>query len=213
MKKVFLSLATVAMAISSCTNQEVLDVREGAAIGFNTFVGKSTRAYNETDGLTSFYVYGGYAEVTNLFEAQEVTGSAGNYTYAPLRYWVKDAEYKFGAISENTPNTTFNYATGNLTVANYTVADNGDVDLVVAQSVPTITGKESGNTAVSFTFSHVLSKVNLQFISEWDASAKVEITDIKLSGIANTNTSLTASSSALTWGVQPVDLLITTLKR
>ena len=59
MKKSFLMLGVAAMALASCTQNEVVEYADSRAIQFDAFVGKSTRAVTElkTDGLTQFNVF------------------------------------------------------------------------------------------------------------------------------------------------------------
>ena len=82
MKKfLFLGIAATAM-FASCTNDEMVEMNPQSAIGFETFVDKSTRAATDvtTDNLTAFWVYGWRTKGTTteqIFNAQEVTANEG----------------------------------------------------------------------------------------------------------------------------------------
>ena len=77
MKK-FLFLATAMFA--SCTNDEMVEMNPQSAIGFETFVDKSTRATDVTKAnLTAFEVYGWRTKdaIEQIFDAQAVTANNG----------------------------------------------------------------------------------------------------------------------------------------
>lgn len=69
MKKGLLMLGVAALALASCTNEEVLNVSDSRAIGFDAFVGKTTKADITDANISEFYVYGGYDNnLTNVFD-------------------------------------------------------------------------------------------------------------------------------------------------
>ena len=64
MKRSLILLGAVTATLASCSKSEVVDVNDSQAIGFETFVNKSTRAVTNDEGtvtnkLLDFYVYGG----------------------------------------------------------------------------------------------------------------------------------------------------------
>ena len=86
MKKSFLMLGLAVAALSSCTNDEVIDLNQSnqKAIGFESFVNKTTRTITETTspgndlstGMKKFHVYGYYnddAKTVTEFDGWEVT--------------------------------------------------------------------------------------------------------------------------------------------
>ena len=206
MKKVMLSLATVAMAISSCTNQEVIDVPQSKAIGFSTYVGKSTRADVTTDNITEMYVYGQHGDVIDFDggTTAKVTKENGTWTYSPLRYWVADEIYYFAATAPMVSGAT--YTNGSLSFA-YTVTD-GETDLVTAANAA-VTASASGNSAVDFTFKHALSKVQFTFNSEWDKNSTVTVSNVTLSNVKNEGTITTTANSTQNWAATSGDATYT----
>lgn len=191
MKKLFY-LAAAAMTIVSCAKQEVVDVPKSAAIGFDTFVGKNTRADVTTANLETFYVYGQYqadggSSVVKPFDGEEVSKTGNDWTYSPLRYWVADAVYKFAACAPATT-ASFDYDSNKLTISDYTVADDNADLIVAAYATAGVTGKETGNSEVQFAFVHALSKVLFTFTSEWESEVEVTVSDIALSGVINKGT-------------------------
>ena len=102
MKKfLFLGIAATAM-FASCTNDEMVEMNPQSAIGFETFVDKSTRATDVTKAnLTAFEVYGWRTKdaTEQIFDAQAVTANNGVCTYSPLQYWVGGYKYDFEAVA------------------------------------------------------------------------------------------------------------------
>ena len=111
MRKSLWMLGLAAAAMTSCTQNEVLEVAENRAIGFDdVFVGKATRAANPTENSldvlqqsgNGFYVYGGYETVPDVFADTHVTYNSNNtpkWEYSPIRYWVAGQKYKFVAYA------------------------------------------------------------------------------------------------------------------
>ncbi|MBQ8770068.1 MAG: fimbrillin family protein [Bacteroides sp.] len=116
MKKNSWLLGVAVAALTSCTQSEVLDVPEGRTIGFEPFVGKSTRAAQmiqqaqrsgETvapDNLYQFWVFGrnnGDVEFDATDEKAKVyyNSALGGFTYDDVRAWQLGHEYSFAAYS------------------------------------------------------------------------------------------------------------------
>ena len=118
MKKVIFALAAV-VALAACSQEDIIVADKGAAIGFDTFVGKATRVDDPsltTENLANFGVFG---TVTNtvangdntalIFNNVKVAGSnfvdgAGysTWTYEGTQYWIADAKYNFAAVAPQT---------------------------------------------------------------------------------------------------------------
>lgn len=190
MKKSLLMLGAAAMMLASCTQNEVVEVAENRAIGFDTFVNNTTKVVSETtiESLKSgFSVYGGYATVTDVFENTVVTSVDGtNWTYNPTRYWVANESYKFAAIAPyNAGGTrTFNYDDGHLDIENYVADIDNPIDLVYAEA--TATGKASDNASVGLNFKHIMSWVKIVFQNNFGNGVKVTVTNVDIEGVKNT---------------------------
>lgn len=120
MKKTLGMLGMAVVALTSCTQNEVLDVAENRVIGFETFVGKSTRAAvpinqaqattgNAMDNLYQFWVYG-YDNNTQLFTGTDESAKVyysndlHGFTYDNHEMWHLGHTYSFAAYSNgNTP--------------------------------------------------------------------------------------------------------------
>lgn len=174
MKKIFFAIFAVA-ALASCMQDEIVSFDKGDAIAFNNaFVSNATKAAVDpsitSSTISEFVVYGtvsgtgtGEATDVNIFPGVTVKQSntdvnnpvgdtwfyAGDY----VQYWINGNNYKFAAVVNG--DVTKNATTGMPATIAYTA--NGTTDLLFA--VAGAVGKESGNSAVEFTFSHLLSKV------------------------------------------------------
>lgn len=115
MKKTLWMLGVAVAALTSCTQSEVLDVPEGRTIGFEPFVGKSTRAAQmiqqaqrtenvASDNLYQFWVFGknnGEPEFDATNEKAKVyySSTLRGFTYDNVRAWELGHEYSFAAYS------------------------------------------------------------------------------------------------------------------
>ena len=207
MKKfLFLGIAATAM-FASCTNDEMVEMNPQSAIGFETFVDKSTRAAADvtTDELTAFEVYGWRTKdetTQQIFDAQAVTADHGKCTYSPLQYWVGSYKYAFEAVA---PKSGEKGVTVNDTYAASTItfASDSETDLIYASASKDLSGSAHGTLAsdpgaVGLTFGHLLSRVKFTFINGADANsvAKIAVTDVK---ITNAGTTGVYTPSKGTW--------------
>lgn len=182
MKKSFLMLGVAAMALASCTQNEVVEYAENRAIQFDAFVGKSTRAVTEleTAGLTQFNVFayhtGDVVDYNNV--AVKGSGSGTGWKAEANAYWQAGNAYEFAAYSDQNAaiSSGVSFADKTLTFTNYTV---GEKDLVAAQtSVTGVTAQYS--TPVDLTFYHMLSQIKFTFKNSDAAEYNLAISDIKI---------------------------------
>lgn len=195
MKKfLFLGIAATAM-FASCTNDEMVEMNPQSAIGFETFVDKSTRATDVTNAnLTAFEVYGWRTKdaTEQIFDAQAVTANNGVCTYSPLQYWVGGYKYDFEAVAPKsgekgvTVNDTYEAST-------ITFASDSETDLIYASASKDLSSYGYGTLAadpgvVDLTFGHLLSRVKFTFINGADNNsvAKIAVTDVKITNAGTT---------------------------
>lgn len=205
MKKHLFYLAAAVVAMSSCTESEVIEISQSKAIGFDSYVGNTTRAEQEGQTLdvlkeegNGFYVFGAYKEGTNspttVFDGHNsgshVTWNGESWAYSPVNFWLEGGIYKFGAYAPKLDITpTFDYDTNKMTFTNFVAAD-GKTDLLVAAAKKDgISG--SAPTMVSFAFKHALSKVRFTFIDGWRNDVKLVISNIQLTNVKSTGTLVT----------------------
>lgn len=190
MKKSLLFCGVAAFAFASCTQNEVLNVNENRAIGFDVFVGKATKAVTDlTDNnLTQFNVFGDFDDGASIvFDNTQVTGSgvstSGTWIPADQAYWTTGKTYKFGAYSDGnnglTKDTQVSFSNGTLTISGYSVENTKDL-IAATEEVTCNTGEET----VALSFRHLLSKIKFTFSTTAVPTAyKLEVTSITFSGI------------------------------
>lgn len=228
MKKQFFYLALGAMSLSACTSDEVIDVsRQSNAIGFENVVMKQTRADAQLGDLTNanldkFMVYGFYtkegqtANPIQCFGGEAVTKQNGQWVYSGTRFWVPDATYSFFAYScadvalDNkfgTVGLDLN-ATGadrQIVISNYRSDAFHNHDLIYAQNkeikaLPKTAANPIPNPNVSFKFSHVLTKIDAVFTSEFSSDYDIVIKDVKIVNFRN----MGSFSQTKGWGTTAV---------
>ena len=209
MKKTLLMIAA-AFAFVACSNDEIILQAQPEAIGFdNAFIENSTRSvsdpsFTDTKIFSDFAVYG-FVEGAVLFDGTQVSKTITNedlesaWKYAGTQYWIAGANYNFNAVAPMTNGGwTKTAATKDATTLSFT--NDGETDLLYAYA--TAEGKAEGNTAVAFTFRHVLSKVKFTFKNEYNATnaticvKNVKITDAYKTGSVVLNAASTWSSQA-----------------
>lgn len=171
MKKSLVFCGVAALALASCTQNEVLDVNESRAIGFDAFVNNNTRAAAaelNKDGLTQFNVFGYHGEDTPDYTNTLVTGSGqtNTWTIAGTAYWQANQAYEFAAYSDGNKSLTnedVSFADKKLIIKDYTVGSN---DLIAAQTSVTKQENISSYQNVSLDFYHLLSQIKFTFINE-----------------------------------------------
>lgn len=188
MKKLFFfALTGVAAILSSCTKTETVEIPDSRAINFSgAYIGNAveTRAQenpeNITDAsITEFIVYGGYnGTMTDVFNKESVTGtSGGEWTYANTEYWVDGKTYDFAAYAPAAVSSVATVAAEDankaLSFTDFTSNASSQNDLLYAHvNVPTVDASTQG--AVTFNFSHALSKIRFTLTNAIDGKLTIE---------------------------------------
>lgn len=188
MKRCLFMLGAAVAVLSSCTQNEIINVNESRAIGFDSFVGKPTRAAVTTDNLTSFNVFGGFdSQYDNVYKDVVVTKTeegAGTYAWLPAqtKYWQLDKTYNFCAYSPSGNGTASADANG-IVITGFN-ASSGDVDLIVAKADPITANSDfiANPQSVQFTFNHVLSMIRFTFATTLE-DVTISITDLKVNEV------------------------------
>lgn len=184
MKKSLLMLGAAAIALASCTNEEVLNVSDSRTIGFNgTGIDNITRADITSSDFTHFYVYGGYND-TPIFNKTEVSYSGGNWTYNPTKYWAAGTWRFAGYEGGDGVTPAWSYADGLTLEVNSNASNQSDV-VYAASSDITVDDAASYSTPVALTFTHLLSKIQFKFLKDAQSlgGVKVELSNFTVSGI------------------------------
>lgn len=184
MKKSLLMLGAAAIALASCTNEEVLNVSDSRTIGFNgTGIDNITRADITSSDFTHFYVYGGYND-TPIFNKTEVSYSGGNWTYNPTKYWAAGTWRFAGYEGGDGVTPAWSYADGLTLEVNSNASNQSDV-VYAASSDITVDDAASYSTPVALTFTHLLSKIQFKFLKNIQSlgGVKVELSNFTVRGI------------------------------
>lgn len=192
MKKfLFLGIAATAM-LASCTNDEVVEMNPQNAIGFESFVDKSTRATDiTTENLQEFNVWayqGANAILNPAKVSKTITNSelTSDWRYEDTQYWVVGQNYNFHAIAPITCQSGDTYTYGGTSTGVSIDFTNGAglTDLIYNnQSVASATANQG---VVAFTFDHLLSRVRFHFTESFENDQiTVQVTNLKINKIAS----------------------------
>lgn len=212
MKKSLWMLGLAVAAMTSCTNDEVLEQNQSTqkAIGFEGFVNKTTRGISETtnSGLEKFYVDGYYMlsdENVSVFEDEAVTKTTEDdgtviwdYATDHYKYWTDNVYYFAGYAQSNNDDDPLdiNFAPGteddadkhffSFTHEMSYINEANKLDYsgqdIVADLV-SIQGSTSANPGdVSFTFRHLFSKVKFT-VYNTDPKFTMNITNLTINGV------------------------------
>lgn len=180
-------LGVAVAAITSCTNDEVLEMNPQTTISFDGFVNKGTRAVTEvtkTD-LTDFHVFGGYWSGDPVAYTAVFAGESVKDNVATDKVWTENT-YDFAAYSKNgaegaIPGAAFNASSKKLTLPGYLVSDSEDL---VAAITPNVT-KNTASGNVQLDFKHLLSRVKFT-VSNGDPKYKMVVKTVQMTGIKTT---------------------------
>lgn len=208
MKKNLLLLTATVLAMAGCVKNEVVEVADSSAIGFDTYVGKHTRSntvvINGRSDLSTFYVFGNSNDGTNtekVFDCQKVYWSGSNaqdghyeYNNGVSTMWETNKTYYFAAISngnaalENSDpeyNSVYDvdvaYAYNGTGDNKITITDYtaNDKDLIVDIADPISSGTSmTGKETVTFDFRHLLTRVRF-IVNNGDAVGSESIVAVE----------------------------------
>ena len=187
MKKSLLVLGMAVAAFASCTNEEVMEVAENRAIGFDAFVNNATKANVEIEDeqFAKFWVFGAYENTswTPVF-TNDVVNKDTEWKSEKTAYWTANKAHRFAAyangISQLASGVTFDAATGTNGTLKFTDYAVGENDLVAAVT-DAITWDGSGTPEkVDFTFKHLLSKVKFTFTTDAADDYVMKIENLKI---------------------------------
>lgn len=212
MKKLFImGLAAMGLALTACNSDETVEMAKGKAIGFSSFVDKSTRGASDDvtlANLGSIEVYGWRGD-HQIFDKQQVTVAAtGEGTYSPVQYWEAGYTYNFEAIApKNGDNgVTFRAAKAGGEII---FVNNATTDLLYAKATEkTMPEKITDDPGkVNFTFKHQLARVKFTFKNTFpaNAAAKISVKDVKITNAYKNGTITPAVANAM-WNATDANL-------
>lgn len=203
MKRSLFMLGVAVAALSGCSQSEILEVAEGRAIGFSSFVNNNTRAVTEVnkDNLSQYYVFGNYGSDG----ASDWSGQAfNNELNTTLYYWQPGKIYRFGAYADGNGGkiassaVNFDAANSKLTFTNYTPDDTKDLVAAVTENQTANDHSNEKNDPVQLNFKHLLSQVKLTFTSTAAATYKLTISDVRIEDAVSTCTG-EYTTTGVTW--------------
>lgn len=196
MKRSLLILVATAAVWTGCSKTETIDQPQGMAIGFtNAYIGnpvesKAVGIINR-ENISEFIVYGGYNDMTHVFNGVSVTGSANTneWSYTTTRYWVAGKTYKFAAYAPSGISGMVepDFANGALNFTDYVSDPSNQFDLIydAADPIPTPNPIEAPQDKVQFGFSHLLSMIKFTFNSGFANDIKVTVDNLNVSGMVS----------------------------
>lgn len=210
MKK-FMFAAMAALAITSCSQNEEMDApSQKVEIGFNSFVGKATRATpTDNENFDNFKVYAYntgkdvIANVTKLDTKVFMPGVSVNkqvdgWAITGTYYWPLTDNIQFFAYSPMTSTAVSNYAaTNQYPTFEYTVGEVAAQEDLLAASATDMT-KDKANAEVTLTFKHLLTQINFSAKGSTDGYTYT-VKKIEISGV-NSKSTFTFDSDGGSWG-------------
>lgn len=210
MKRSLFMLGVAVAALSSCSNNEVLDIAESNAIKFsNTFVGKPTRSVTApeltTDNLKEMYVFASN-EDGNVFDVNPKLvyriGETNEWGYDNLVAWKAHKNYNFVAYAGKNLEGNVEANTGNKSLKFSDIVVDGSednqFDLLYSNTKSITTTAVDGNPKIDFTFEHLLSMVQFTLKSGFGETTQVKIKNFKFYGLRTTET-YDASQESPAW--------------
>ncbi len=175
MKRIFLFAAATAVALSSCSKNEVAEMPDSAknAIGFGTYVGSATKATAETafvDGdvfaIKAYYtaqkgITATDATLASFMDNQIVTAAVvgdatPTWSYSPIKYWPNNDNdmVSFFAVTDATSTAPATLEV-NGTATSFTIAGPA-TDIMISS----VLNAKKQDAAVSFVFQHTMAQLN-----------------------------------------------------
>lgn len=195
MKRNLFLLIAVAAALSACSKTETIGTQDKAIQFTSAYIGNAveSKAVNmiEEANINEFIVYGGYNDMTHVFDGVSVTGDANTdtWTYNVTRYWVANKTYKFAAYAPsaagNNGTITPDFGTGALNFTGYTSDPSNQNDLIYATATQKTESDISADAPakIQFGFGHLLSMIKFTFNSGFGNDIKVTVDNLKVYGM------------------------------
>lgn len=196
MKKGLLFVATAALALSACSNDEVIDVVKEGGISFRVLLDRSTKASNDAGNVTTtaniapFKVLafrdGTKESVIPLADVNK-DGASGLYKTATPYYWPtpSTAKVQFYAYAPNNLGDVTLSDAAQKIEAEPAEALADQKDVVVAHKVASQSTK-SGSVALHFK--HIFSQIEVRAKNSKAEQMKVEILGVRLVNVKTKGT-------------------------
>lgn len=169
MKKMFLWAIFIALAATSCTQNDSIDVQKNNPITFSPTIGKQTRGTtalptNNPFGVTAYYKTADgtfdYTDNGSYFKNLQVSYSDNSWKSATTYYWPLQGYLKFVAYSPKGKATIGYSETNGVSLTGFTQDANGLVDLSYAATDNMKIETDPSPNPVVLTFNHALTMLN-----------------------------------------------------
>lgn len=183
-QKITLALATLmTLGMSSCSQDELLEsTKSTQAITFDVpFVSKSTRALLDNSNIAqqTLKVYGqqtpmGTTNWTTVFDGTELRQVNGRWTPSEPAFWYEYQDYRFVAVCPSEAPFSYNTTNGFVALTAVPVVQEAKAgtDYLVSNQYTTTTNSQD-RQAVSFTMTHMLSKLTMGIMKTSDYAVRV----------------------------------------
>lgn len=193
MKKSFILLGVAVAAMTSCSNDKLLDQAEPIqkTIGFDSFVNKGTKATTQVtnevtaDNLNRFYVYGYHSGNESVFDNVSVIKDGDNWTMqkANEKNW-ETKSYNFAAYADGQGEATHDASSLATSFSNAILKFTGYSTVNQTDLIAALYARDNTNvlttTKVDLDFKHLLSKVDFTFENTNDNDLLMVVENVKL---------------------------------
>lgn len=192
-KSVLLMAAATAIALSSCSSEDTMDIAKSSNITFRSTVGLNSRgAEVNTDNLNNIWV-SAWAGDDVVFAGEEFKKKTGTQVFHSVGgpwFWEKDKNYTFMAFAtgkDTKENLNPTIAKDKITLTNYSPDANPakHLDLLTAQG--TGTQAANGTAGAALNFDHILSQIQIK-VKNTNANVKYIIKGVRITNVQGTGT-------------------------
>ena len=192
-KSVLLMAAATAIALSSCSSEDTMDIAKSSNITFRSTVGLNSRGTEvKTDNLNNIWV-SAWADDGVVFDGVEFKKKTGTQVFHSVGgpwFWEKDKNYTFMAFAtgkDTKENLNPTIAKDKITLTNYSPDANPakHLDLLTAQG--TGTQAANGTAGAALNFDHILSQIQIK-VKNTNPNVKYIIKGVRISNVKGTGT-------------------------
>lgn len=192
-KSVLLMTAATAIALSSCSSEDTMDIAKSSNITFRSTVGLNSRGTEvKTDNLNNIWV-SAWADDGVVFDGVEFKKKDGTQEFHSVGgtwFWEKNKNYTFMAFAtgkDTKENLNPTIAKDKITLADYTPDANPakHLDLLTAQG--TGTQAAYGTAGAALNFDHILSQIQIK-VKNTNPNVKYIIKGVRISNVKGTGT-------------------------
>lgn len=192
-KSVLLMAAATAIALSSCSSEDTMDIAKSSNITFRSTVGLNSRgAEVKTDNLNNIWV-SAWAGDDVVFAGEEFKKKTDTQVFNSVGgpwFWEKDKNYTFMAFAtgkDTKENLNPTIAKDKITLADYSPDANPakHLDLLTAQGTGTQAANETAGAALNFD--HILSQIQIK-VKNTNPNVKYIIKGVRISNVKGTGT-------------------------